>query len=1744
MSRNKFRVHLWEILTLTAVLLLSAFFRFKGMRWDGNFHLHPDERFLTMVETSIQPVNSFSQYFNTEISSLNPHNVRDANGNSTFPFFVYGTFPIMLVRYVAEWLGMAGYNDVHIVGRALSGLFDVGTTLVVFLIAREIFRMRWLPFLAALFYACAILPIQISHFFIVDNFATFFSALAVLFAVRIQGGKHLDKAGEESHLKIGGLSLKKWNGFKEFFFFGISIGLAAASKINTIVLAVFLPAAVLVNWARSPQFRSAGEWKMHVRNLVLAGVISFIVFRVFQPYAFSGPGFFGIIPNPKWFNNLRELSFISSGDSNYPPSIQWARRSFWFPIKNLIIWGLGLPVGVPAAGALVFLSVRLVTGRNKEFTLLWPFAVVYIFWQAARWNPTMRYFLVLYPLLAVMAAWSVGLLLNYLGRLKSGRAEKAIRISITLFFVAAAIAGAIGFTNIYDEPMTRIAASEWMYQHIPGAINLSLKDSSGSFLQPLPYPNYTILESGKTISFEFSPRMSGFVSAIRFDHVMERSISDSPAALGVVISSPTSGEVLVSRTVQGGFPRQADSRGEPLEIKLSAPIVVSGDDQYLFTLTATSLETDLQFFGQINLEIDSHETSFSQPVFEFTRLLESENEFEAAFSPVKDSRLEGIEFFRWLPIGEQGSLELEAIIRDLDSEVEITTQPFTLVGNRHEDFRGSEQILELDTPLELDADRNYSLLLRVLTRGAKVAINGSLMAKETDWDDALPLFMYGYNPFDSFEGIYASDINFQMYWEDDQSKLDRFLEGLYQADYFIITSSRQWGSVTQIPERYPLTSAFYRSLIGCEADDLQWCYRVAEPDSFEGDLGFYLEKTFQVNPSLPGVEFNSQFAEEAFSVYDHPKVFVFKKSPDFDFNKVTARLSAVDLSHVQNISIKEAEKRPGLLLLSPSQWARQKQRGDWKELFDYQGLINSNQWVGGICWYLFITLLGWASYPLVQTVFSGLKDKGFPLSKLSGLILWSFITWWGSSNGLPFTRGFIFLTFLCVVAVNIIILVRKKSILTEIKENWRYYLTIEAIALAIFLFFLHIRLGNPDLWHPYKGGEKPMDFAYLNAVIKSAYFPPYDPWYVGGTINYYYFGFILAGIVVKMLGIVPSIAYNLILPTFFSFTGLIAFSLGWNLARKTIKSTESRGKPLISNSYSSGFLTMALLLFIGNLGSMVMLIQGVLKLGIEGAASARVGVIDKLNLFSRGLIRLFQGGKFNYYPGDWYWIPSRAIPGNVITEFPYFTFLYGDPHAHMFAYPITLLAVTWSLSIVLDKPDFSHFWRSAARLLAGALIIGTLRPTNTWDYPVMLSIGCASLLYALVSSRGLPDKFLPGAKKGLRKVGFIAAVAVGFAVLSKFFFQPFDRWYGQAYNSIEMWRGETTPVWAYLIHWGLFLFIIGAWLIQRISVWLKTTPLSALEPFYRKRKFIYLTALLALAAMAAVFISGVQITIIAGPYVILLSLFILFDRNASESEKFIQVLILVGFVLTFMVEVIALKGDIGRMNTVFKFYLQAWTFLSGGSAFLLYDLLSINLYRQNMTRKSLWMAMFVLLCFSVLLFPLAGSMDKIGDRMNEKTPMTLDGMAFMEFSTYLENGVLMDLSQDYHAIRWAQENIKGTPVIVEANTPEYRWGSRFSIYTGLPSVVGWNWHQRQQRAINPAEWVFERVEEVTEFYSSSSVQTAKDFIKKYEVEFIVVGQLEQAVYPPEGLEKFIEFSGILWEPVYQSENTTLYRVKG
>jgi uncharacterized membrane protein len=180
------------------------------------------------------------------------------------------------------------------------------------------------------------------------------------------------------------------------------------------------------------------------------------------------------------------------------------------------------------------------------------------------------------------------------------------------------------------------------------------------------------------------------------------------------------------------------------------------------------------------------------------------------------------------------------------------------------------------------------------------------------------------------------------------------------------------------------------------------------------------------------------------------------------------------------------------------------------------------------------------------------------------------------------------------------------------------------------------------------------------------------------------------------------------------------------------------------------------------------------------------------------------------------------------------------------------------------------------------------------------------------------------------------------------------------------------------------------------------------------------------------------------------------------------------------------------------------------------------------------------------LYPPLAARAKILDRFSaEDQPHTLDGMAYMDKAVYYDNNLDMLIPDDKLAIEWMQANVQGSPVILEGNTPGYRWGNRFAIYTGLPAVMGWDWHERQQRSVIPGAVIDRRLNHVKEIYSTTDVPRAEHLLDYYDVKYIIVGQLERAYYSPDGLAKFEAMVGQGYLKVaYAQGSVRIYEVVG
>jgi uncharacterized membrane protein len=258
-------------------------------------------------------------------------------------------------------------------------------------------------------------------------------------------------------------------------------------------------------------------------------------------------------------------------------------------------------------------------------------------------------------------------------------------------------------------------------------------------------------------------------------------------------------------------------------------------------------------------------------------------------------------------------------------------------------------------------------------------------------------------------------------------------------------------------------------------------------------------------------------------------------------------------------------------------------------------------------------------------------------------------------------------------------------------------------------------------------------------------------------------------------------------------------------------------------------------------------------------------------------------------------------------------------------------------------------------------------------------------------------------------------------------------------------------------------------------------------------------------------------------------------------------LILTGLLLTSIVELVVLKGDIGRSNTVFKFYLQVWV-LWGCAAATAFPKVWAFLNGLPGVVRRLWGAGFSLLLFGAALYPLLATPANIKDRFNPQQPATLNGMAFMQNAVYDEtdaggNPVRIELKYDQDALVWMQDHIVGSPVIAEANSPYlYHWTGRVSVWTGLPSILGYNWHQKQQRAAVGGETIDRREQQANLLFQTTDESQVISLIRRFNVRYIYVGPLERAFYPAAGLEKFDQYTGQWLELAYENPQVRIYQV--
>ncbi len=485
-------------------IVVGLVYRFIWQDWHRGTNLHPDEYGLTNTLTQLSIPDSIPEYFNTRLSPLSPYNQYALSGefvaNGPDNRMRWGQWPITIIRLVSEISGQTGYDEIRMTGRLLSATVDSISLLLLFIIAKRTFDTD-VALLAVSLSSLAVMQIQQSHFMTVDNFGVLFSMLVILSATMISEGNIITRdknLSEDSSTPRPKYRITAF-GFLIFLLAGVAFGMAIASRINLLPLGGIMVAAVLIGIADLRVRSQRDLFDIFIRTFVLLSAFLFIsvaTFRVTQPMSFRADTgdthFLTLRFNQDWVDSMNVAQNESKGIGGGPPSEQWANRiAIVFPLVNMVLWGMGLPLGLAAwigiSWALRNAIKATISWRSHLLPLLWGLG--YFLFMGTRWVKSIRYFLPVYPIFCLYAAWGLfEIRRSLMNRLVKPTADyensfkdgnKAILVNLaqaltTGLVLIGTVVWATAFVNaVYRDGHTRIEASEWIYANIPAGSTIS-----------------------------------------------------------------------------------------------------------------------------------------------------------------------------------------------------------------------------------------------------------------------------------------------------------------------------------------------------------------------------------------------------------------------------------------------------------------------------------------------------------------------------------------------------------------------------------------------------------------------------------------------------------------------------------------------------------------------------------------------------------------------------------------------------------------------------------------------------------------------------------------------------------------------------------------------------------------------------------------------------------------------------------------------------------------------------------------------------------------------------------------------------------------------------------------------------------------------------------------------------------------------------------------------------------------------
>jgi YYY domain-containing protein len=901
---------------------------------------------------------------------------------------------------------------------------------------------------------------------------------------------------------------------------------------------------------------------------------------------------------------------------------------------------------------------------------------------------------------------------------------------------------------------------------------------------------------------------------------------------------------------------------------------------------------------------------------------------------------------------------------------------------------------------------------------------GKAFANEA-WDDGLPLPMPDRDP-----ARYAGP-SLTLFDPDSPRKVGDLVTALGRSDWIAVTSGRVYTNVTRIPSVFPMTTAYYRAL-------------------FDGSLGFERAADFSSYPSLGPLRFPDDRAEEQFTVYDHPRVLLFRKTTRF--SEAAARRLLLAAIPETPPTMSDWERWPRSL-----RRVSEPVRPDRSTHLETSASAPSvepgetNSLVAALLWYAALALVGLAAAPLCFVWFPRLGDRGLGFARILGLVLATYLmTFLVSFHYLDNGRRAAVFCLGLVAAVSLVMLLRNRhDFFRFVRENRRSLLWSEGAFAIGFVLFLGIRALNPEIYW----GEKPMDFSILNILTRTRTLPASDPWLAGAPLGYYTFG--------QEMVVLMTFLTNL--STRFTF----------NLAFGLLGGTILQGAFALGRSWGgrlrAGIATASLTLLAGNLSGLREWLLAHRKLD-----------------------------------WDYFWATSRVVR-DTINEYPFWSLVFADLHAHVLAIPIFLLFAASALHFVrLHAEPVARRWRRFGAAILLGFLAAAQALTNAWDVPLLTGLLVLIPVAAAFAAPRLSPRAFARAAVGL-------AAAAGSAYLLT---RPLWVRAGHAPGIGRNLEPSASGL-DQLTVFGLFFFLALGWWLASSSERLRDRGV--------RRRWRWVLVLAVAAGFGFLALRRPDLFLACGVLIFLAA----FATMSQAPEDRLTL----GFLATafFLVLFCQRFFIYDRMNTFFKLYVEAWLLFAMTTAVLVFRRRS---FRGTVDSWALpAKAGLVVLVAGAAFTSVTAGRAAVSRHFAPYSGPSLDGLRYLET---LHPG-------EYRAVLWLRRNVAGTPVVLEAQGPSYQDFGRISMLTGLPTVLGWDYHVKQRG--NPETEIEARRQAVRAAYTNPDAARIEGILRRYRVAYVYVGWLERKTYPVEGLRKF-QTDRSRFQLVYENPETQIYRVAG